>query len=645
MAKQKLGEILLAQKLITPEQLEIALREQQRTPGITLGQVLCRLGSLSEADLNYVLEYHNKREKLGSIVAKLNYVSEADIQQAQKWADKEGKGLEIALRELDILTDRQLANVLAKQYDLPCYESGGHEPDLDDYEKAVFAGLIPQAYAIRHRVAVVSKIGSTITLAMARPLPLNELRILEQSTATHIIPVITTEREMSRLHTLLYGMEAPMDFSVTNASEISFGDETVADENADSENEALRVTEKDSVIMKLANRIIVDAWRMKASDIHVEPYPGRKDVVVRVRVDGVCRVLMEVPYRFRHAIIARYKIMAQLDIAERRKPQDGKIDFSKFSPHKVELRVATLPTVGGLEDVVLRILAAGEPLPLSALGMRMADRENFARALARPYGLILVVGPTGSGKTTTLHSGLSLLNNDRRKIWTAEDPVEIVQAGLRQLQVHPKIGLTFAAALRSFLRADPDVIMVGEIRDLETATIAVEASLTGHLVLSTLHTNSAPETVTRLLDMGVDPFLFADSLLCVVAQRLVKTLCPNCKASVTTEPEREQILADVVHDYGTSEFASDQLAVVAKLTAPVGCEQCGDTGYRGRLGVYEVLVPDDAIKEMLTRKADAETVRRHAVSQGMRLLRQDALRHVIEGNTTIEAARAVYLGS
>jgi len=287
-------------------------------------------------------------------------------------------------------------------------------------------------------------------------------------------------------------------------------------EDLEAEDAADMLTEDDSVIVQLVNKIIVDAHNRHASDIHIEPYPGKYGAEIRLRIDGTCHVYQNVPYNYRRAVVSRIKIMADLDIAERRKPQDGKIKFRRYSPLNVELRVATVPTVGGEEDVVMRILSSGEPMPLDTMGMTERDYNLLLNMISKPYGIILVVGPTGSGKTTTLHSALSHINKPERKIWTAEDPVEITQRGLRQVQVLPKIDFDFASAMRSFLRADPDVIMVGEMRDQETAAIGIEASLTGHLVFSTLHTNSAPETVTRLLEMGMDSFNFADALLGIV---------------------------------------------------------------------------------------------------------------------------------
>jgi type II secretory ATPase GspE/PulE/Tfp pilus assembly ATPase PilB-like protein len=333
--------------------------------------------------------------------------------------------------------------------------------------------------------------------------------------------------------------------------------------------------------------------------------------------------------------------MSDLDIAERRLPQDGKIKFKKYGGKDIELRVATIPTQGGLEDVVMRILAAGEPIPLNKIGFSERNYENFVSSVINPYGLILVCGPTGSGKTTTLHSALAHINKTETKIWTAEDPVEITQKGLRQVQVKPKIGFNFAAAMRSFLRADPDVIMVGEMRDKETTHIGIEASLTGHLVFSTLHTNSAPESITRLLDMGMDPFNFADAILCIMAQRLVRTLCSSCKKLY--HPSQTEF-DELVREYGQEDFQKNLNIEYNKdfeLNKAVGCDQCNGTGYRGRMGVHELLVGTTPMKTLIQMRSKMEDIRDQAVSDGMTTLKQDGIEKIIAGHTDMLQVRKV----
>jgi len=413
-------------------------------------------------------------------------------------------------------------------------------------------------------------------------------------------------------------------------------DESVQVDEAESS-----VGEEDSAVVQLVNKIILDAYARNASDIHIEPYPGKQNTVVRIRVDGACTVYQTIPFAYRNAVVSRIKIMSDLDIAERRLPQDGKIKFKKYGGKDIELRVATVPTQGGLEDVVMRILAAGEPIPLEKIGLLDRNFDNFLHAVTKPYGLILVCGPTGSGKTTTLHSALAYINKTETKIWTAEDPVEITQKGLRQVQVKSKIGFNFAAAMRSFLRADPDVIMVGEMRDKETTHIGIEASLTGHLVFSTLHTNSAPESITRLLDMGMDPFNFADAILCIMAQRLVRTLCPDCKKAYT--PGKEEY-DDMVREYGPEAFERHVHVPYSSDLAfykPVGCERCNNTGYRGRMGIHELLMGNDPMKKLIQGRASMEQIRDQAIADGMTTLKQDGIEKIMAGKTDMLQVRKV----
>jgi len=400
------------------------------------------------------------------------------------------------------------------------------------------------------------------------------------------------------------------------------------------------VSESDSVIMQLVNKIINDAYNRRSSDIHVEPNITKKNVEIRFRIDGDCGLYQTVPFSYRAALVSRIKIMSNLDITVKRIPQDGKIKFRNSSGEEIELRVATIPTQGSVEDVVMRILAKGETMPLEAMGMLERNYQEMLKILEKPYGMILVVGPTGSGKTTTRHAALHHINTPERKIWTAEDPVEITQYGLRQVQVQPKIGFDFAAAMRAFLRADPDVIMVGEMRDVETAKTGVEASLTGHLVFSTLHTNSAPETITRLLDMGIDPLNFADALLGILAQRLVRTLCKKCKEAY--HPTRREY-DDLAESYGLEDFARLNVPYTDDfiLYRPKGCDACDRTGYKGRMGIHELLIGSDSIKRLVQKHADIESLRNAAISEGMTTLLQDGIQKAIQGLTDFRQVRRV----
>jgi len=395
----------------------------------------------------------------------------------------------------------------------------------------------------------------------------------------------------------------------------------------------------DEGMVLLVNQLIERSVDAGASDIHVEPELDG-EVVVRVRVDGACHEHVRFPRAFGRSLIARVKIMAGLDIAEHRLPQDGKIRFRDHGSRDIELRVATVPTTGGTEDCVLRVLAASKPRALEELGMLPENLARFRRALEEPYGIVLCVGPTGSGKTTTLHSALGHLNKPDVKIWTAEDPVEITQKGLRQVQVQSKIGLTFERALRSFLRLDPDIIMIGEMRDLETAAAAIEASLTGHLVFSTLHTNNAPETMTRMLDMGLDPFTFGDAMVAVLAQRLVRTACSACR---TLAAPTEEQWSQVRREYG-DDGAFDALGLEREKTQFAtlkGCDRCAGTGYRGRAGLHELLVVDEEIRQLIYRKSLSTEIRAAARRAGMITLKQDGLRKVLQGRTDLTEVRSV----
>jgi type II secretory ATPase GspE/PulE/Tfp pilus assembly ATPase PilB-like protein len=415
----------------------------------------------------------------------------------------------------------------------------------------------------------------------------------------------------------------------------------------------------DNELVKLVNKVIVDAYQQGASDIHIEPGTGKDKVLIRFRRDGSLYKYIEVPASFRNSIVARIKIMCDLDISEKRKPQDGKIKFKRFGPLDIELRVATIPSAGGVEDVVMRILAAGEPIPLDKLGVAPNNLEKLKACVSKPYGIFFVCGPTGSGKTTTLHSVLAYLNTPDTKIWTAEDPVEITQKGLRQVQVNKKAGLDFATVMRSFLRADPDIIMVGEMRDKETTAIGIEASLTGHLVFATLHTNSAPESVVRLLDMGMDPFNFADALLGVLAQRLAKRLCVKCREAF--QPSREEVdlllteycaelqatanyrdnsrqAMDAVHGQWLQAYGKNSQLTLYRAK---GCDACGGTGYKGRIALHELMVGTDEVKRLIQERARVAEVLVQALEDGMRTLKQDGMEKVLQGITDMKQVRAV----
>jgi len=488
-------------------------------------------------------------------------------------------------------------------------------------------------------------------------------RIRSSRIASNVFPKarlvykVTTQKEFKDTVNQFYGQETAMDMGNIDDMLSGMEDESSGEALEGGTDEVSAAA--DNELVKLVNKVIVDAYNQGASDIHIEPYPGKAKTEIRFRKDGSLGPYIEVPASYRSALVARLKIMCDLDISEKRKPQDGKIKFKKFGPLDIELRVATIPTAGGVEDIVMRILAAGEPIPLEKMGFTAGNLDKLQTAVSKPYGLFFVCGPTGSGKTTTLHSVLKHLNTPDTKIWTAEDPVEITQKGLRQVQVNKKAGLDFAVVMKAFLRADPDIIMVGEMRDKETTSTGIEASLTGHLVFATLHTNSAPESIIRLLDMGMDPFNFSDALLGILAQRLAKRMC-SCKQSYTPEPaELTSFLREYCEELmSTSRFKADPKGAMeavykdwvktygndkGQLTfyKPVGCDKCGGSGLKGRCGLHELLIASDRLKKAIQEHARVAEMLAICLEEGMRTLKQDGMEKCLTGVTHIKEVRSV----
>lgn len=555
----RLGELLVREKLITTDQLKKAIEEQRSSGG-----------------------------RLGYNLAKLGYVNEKD-----------------------------LTTFLSKQYGIPAVDLATTEIDPEIIKQ------IPQDVANKYQVIPISRTGSTLVIAMADPSNIFAIDDLKFLTGYNIDSVVASEAAIK---------DAIEKYYSSHEEEMLLGDvltefdesemEIVHDEEQVDVNDLKKAVE-DAPVVKLVNLILTDAIKRGASDIHVEPY--EKSFRVRYRVDGVLSEFMKPPLKLKNAIVSRIKIMSSLDIAERRLPQDGRIKLKMGKDKEMDYRVSVLPTLFG-EKVVMRLLDKSNlQLDMTKLGFEEKALKDFKDAIEKPWGMVLVTGPTGSGKTTTLYSALSELNKITDNISTAEDPVEFNLAGINQVQMHEAIGLNFASALRSFLRQDPDIIMVGEIRDFETAEIAVKAALTGHLVLSTLHTNDAPSTVNRLLNMGIEPFLIASATNLILAQRLARKICKDCKQEIHVPP---QALIDI--------GITPEEAKSFKCFHGKGCATCGGTGYKGRIALYEVMPLTDNLKELVLNGASSAELKRGAIKEGMKSLRMSGITKLKEGVTTIE---------
>jgi type IV pilus assembly protein PilB len=553
--------------------------------------------------------------RLGELLVRENLITPQALRRAEEESRKMGSHIAVALIKTRAIAEPTLTDFLSKLYGVPAI-------NLKDFDiHPVIIELVPRALAEKHLAIPVNRSGSSLVVAMSDPLNITAVDILKFRTGCNIEPVVASEIAIREAIDRYYGEKGPSIKDIVPPEDYE-DPEDPKGEDPNIEEEAKAAD--DAPVVKLVNLILTEAIKRGASDIHIESY--EKDFRVRFRIDGSLHEAMRPPMKLRNAIISRLKIMAKLDISERRLPQDGRIKLTIDGGKEMDFRVSVSPMLFG-EKVVMRLLDKSNlQLDMTRLGFNPQQLQWFQKALNRPYGMVLVTGPTGSGKTTTLYSALSSLNQIDTNISTAEDPVEFNFAGINQMQIHEDVGLTFPVALRSFLRQDPDIIMIGEIRDLSTGEIAVKAALTGHLVLSTLHTNDAPGTVSRLLDMGIAPFLVTSSLNLVIAQRLCRRLCKDCRRPVTDVDEKA-LIAEGVPPEKIGTFT---------LYEKAGCRECNDRGYRGRVAVYEVMPFWDGLKELVISGAPSSKLKQEAIRLGMSSLRMSALAKMMEGVTTLE---------
>ncbi|MGH8565325.1 MAG: ATPase, T2SS/T4P/T4SS family [Gammaproteobacteria bacterium] len=664
-----LGDALVEKHVISAETLTLALNAQAKLRQERIGTYLTDRAIISTEELTRALREQGKRANvpLGEILIEAELITPEQLKEALKiQATHRGRRIGDILIEMGAVSVRLIQVALSDKLGIPYVNVREFKIGPGALE------AVDMAFAIRHQVLPLLRMEKSLVVAVENPLAIDFLEDLRFKTGMSIAPVMANSQELkvriakeySSLggRASLEGRAAEGTVAWVPAGLGTYPSSPTEPKVADLTSQLARETQQsmrpnrdvttdtrvsENTLVKLINKIIIEAHAQGASDIHIESNTG-SDTRIRFRKDGDLEDYLDLPQAYSNSLVSRIKIMAELDISEHRHPQDGKIDFGKHGPLSIELRVAIIPTANNLEDVVLRILDGAEPLPLDQVGFSDQDLEKLKKMISRSYGLILVCGPTGSGKTTTLHSVLRDINRPDIKIWTAEDPVEITQPGLRQVQVHPKIDWTFAAAMRAFLRADPDVIMVGEMRDAETAKIGIEASLTGHLVFSTLHTNSAAESIVRLLDLGMDPFNFADALIGILSQRLARKLCPNCKqAHVASETEISALIGEYC-----SETSLDPATVLSRwrtdygkdghliLSTAVGCDACRD-GYKGRVVVYELLAGTPEIRHLVRSHGSVPQLVAAAEEGGMLSLRQDAIEKVLGGVLDLASARAV----
>lgn len=552
--------------------------------------------------------------RIGELLLSRGIIDESQLENVQQHAKQNGGLINTAVVRLGLVEEAELVTLLSQQYALPVVQ-------VEDYQiDAHVLSLVPQQLALKHHVIPLELHDNTLTVAMADPSNIIALNDIKFITGFDIRVVLASDTDIRTHIEKYYENEVSYDSLFEDIAEENV-EVMATDEELDLD--ALERATEDAPVVKLVNAILTDAIKKGASDIHLEPY--EKSFRVRFRIDGVLYEIMKPPHKLRNAIISRLKIMAELDIAERRLPQDGRIKLKLGNRREMDFRVSVLPGLFG-EKIVLRLLDKSNlQTDMTKLGFNEQQLKYFKTAIEKPFGMVLVTGPTGSGKTTTLYSALGELNKSTVNISTAEDPVEFNLFGINQVQMHDDIGLNFAAALRSFLRQDPDIIMVGEIRDYETAEIAIKASLTGHLVLSTLHTNDAPSTINRLLNMGVEPFLVASSINIVVAQRLARRVCDNCR-------ERLDISPEILVDAGIPAAEAQHVDVYYGT----GCTKCSGTGYKGRIALYECMTMTEELKEYVLNGASAAEIKREAIRQGMQTLRASGLEYLKAGVTSLE---------
>ncbi len=635
-SRKFLCDILEAKGLVSPTDMAAALEEQQKLRTRRIGEIIAEQNNIPQDTIDKTVASASARgnslhkARIGDILVAAGLVTREQIEEAIA-GQKTGKKKRIGelLIERGMITEEQLLTALSEKFRMRYVDLEETVPT-----PAALAAMTAEM-ANRLQVIPLEKHNDFLVVATSAPTDPTLPDTLRFNTNCRIELAVSTSVQIAKAIEEHYAQ-------VKDEVETLIGELTEEVVTVEEELEDSQFSEADSQIIRLVNNILLDAQKKGASDIHFEPGFGSAPFRIRYRIDGVCRIAHQISATYKHAIISRLKIMSRLDIAEHRRPQSGKI-LIRSGNRNLEFRLEVTPSVGGQEDAVLRLLTGAKALPLDDMRFSATNLKNMKECLSKPYGVILCVGPTGSGKTTTLHSALAHINTPDRKIWTAEDPVEITQAGLRQVQVHPKIGFTFEAAMRSFLRADPDVIMIGEMRDPETAKTAIEASLTGHLVFSTLHTNSAPETVVRLIEMGMDPVNFAEAIIGVLAQRLARKLCSECKEPY--HPDQQEY-DELVRQYGKAWFEIHKLPEYSEdltLMRKVGCEHCEETGYSGRVGIHELLVGSEALKAAIKREAPATELRNTGLEEGMKTLKMDGIEKVFMGITDLEQILRVCL--